>query len=254
MRRPLLIVLTTLMMLVVGCDDDPPSSALSDTASPGIARSPIAPDPNAPDPTAPGRANPAGNIDQPNDRSAPWRRVNELLASGASPNSVDSLGIPLLHTATLEQANDAVELLLERGADPNLPDAQLGWTALHWSASVGDVECVRLLLDKGAKVDTADQHGRTVAHVAAGNVNPDVLQVLLQHGASLAARDHHGATPLHAAIRAGQTSVVAWLLNHGAPIDARDAAGRTPFDLAELLDRGDLASLIRTAMKRQVAG
>lgn len=244
MSRSILLMLAASLACCIGCDEDKPAPTQADT-SPATRQ-------DGPPATPAAAATDGTNDSVP--RSEEWRRINALLASGTSPNSTDALGIPLLHNAAMESATDAVELLIERGADPNLADAQIGWTALHWAASLGDVERTRVLLAKGAKPDVTDHRGRTPAHVAAENADPGVLDLLVQHGASLAARDRQGATPLHAAVRAGQPAVVVWLLNHGAPLDARDAAGRTPTDLADLLQREDLRALFDAAQKKRPGG
>lgn len=251
MSRPVIFFLATCLTCGVGCDDDEPTPTQAADA-PAVA------------PATPGDGNailgdgqrPAAT--SPSDagitRSSAWHRINDLLAAGTDPNSADPLGVPLLHDAILQSANDAVELLIARGADVNRADPHVGWTALHHAASLGDATLSRLLIANGARVDSVDQRGRTPAHVAAENADPDVLELLLQHGASLAATDHVGATPLHAAVRADQPATVAWLLNHGAPLDARDAAGRTPLDLANLLGRQSLRELFVAAGKKRGGG
>ena len=41
-----------------------------------------------------------------------------------------------------------------------------GWTALHWAASKGDVECIRTLIDYGADVNARDVANRTPLRIA----------------------------------------------------------------------------------------
>jgi ankyrin repeat protein len=52
--------------------------------------------------------------------------------------------------------------------DPNLinaPDAD-GRTALHWAASSGALDIVRLLIDKDAEVNKQDASGWTALHIS----------------------------------------------------------------------------------------
>ena len=68
-----------------------------------------------------------------------------------------------LGQATLFCHTDVVQLLLDRGADPNLVVGPSGLrrTSLHIAASKGHQVIVHLLLDKGANPNIADQVGWT---------------------------------------------------------------------------------------------
>jgi ankyrin repeat protein len=59
----------------------------------------------------------------------------------------------------------AVEELVAGGADLNEQDEN-GWTPLNWAAGRGDVEVVRLLLDKGAEVFKVGRDQRTPYMIA----------------------------------------------------------------------------------------
>jgi hypothetical protein len=48
---------------------------------------------------------------------------------------------------------EIVRLLLERGADPNKKDSFYGATPMSWASNKGNVEVARLLIEHGAKVD-----------------------------------------------------------------------------------------------------
>jgi len=49
-----------------------------------------------------------------------------------------------------------VQLLLEAGADPNLPDGESGWTALHRACYFGHLQILSLLLQAGGLLDAVD--------------------------------------------------------------------------------------------------
>lgn len=55
--------------------------------------------------------------------------------------------------------------LIESGADVNQQDEQ-GWTPLNWAAGRGDLEMVRLLIDKGADVLKVGRDQRTAYKIA----------------------------------------------------------------------------------------
>jgi len=65
---------------------------------------------------------------------------------------------PLIVAAS-EDNRDVLDLLLFRGADPDLKDTE-GRTAVMHAASNGHVDCVTRLIESGASVVTEDDHAR----------------------------------------------------------------------------------------------
>jgi ankyrin repeat protein len=59
----------------------------------------------------------------------------------------------------------SARLLLERGASPNIPDAQ-GWTAMHRAASRGNAKMFQALIQAGGDVNRPDAVGLTPRAVA----------------------------------------------------------------------------------------
>jgi hypothetical protein len=153
-----------------------------------------------------------------------------------------------------------VKFLLDRGADPNNPDAMersvlstaargTSWSPLHAAAECGDSVVVDLLLDRGVKVDLTGVHDG-VAKVTALHVARDdwVAQRLISAGASVFAVDSNGQTPLFWAVkrwlavpdghylfqesyRENFLSAIEANLQNGAPVNLRDKRGKTPLDL-----------------------
>jgi ankyrin repeat protein len=126
--------------------------------------------------------------------------------------------------------------LIERGADPNLPDPQ-GWTPLIWSTIasrwVGNkiIPLVRALLDAGADVNLADTDGRTPLMWAADR-GVTFVTLLLKRGADVHARttmeDNSGRTAL---MFAKGIPVLKLLLAAGADPKAVDDDGQHAWEL-----------------------
>lgn len=92
--------------------------------------------------------------------------VRAILAQGADPNALGGWGRAALHLAAKAGFVETVRVLLEAGADPNLPDLLNGETPLFHAfkagKSVDPAAVAHALLDAGADPEIADQQGRTV--------------------------------------------------------------------------------------------
>lgn len=108
-------------------------------------------------------------------------------AVGAQRSAINGRGAggstPLMWAA-LDGDEPSVRLLLERGADPNAAN-DAGATALMWA--IPDVGKVRRLLDQGANPNARSRDGRTPLRIAAGiRGTRDLVALLLDRGAHLA--------------------------------------------------------------------
>jgi ankyrin repeat protein len=125
-----------------------------------------------------------------------------------------------------------------------------GWSALHLAAFFpDDLTCVRLLIDRGADVNSVSANDMAVTPLgsAAARSRGDVVRILLEAGAHPDRAQTGGYTPLHAAAAGGDDDIVGELLSHGADAGARTGDGRTPADLATEAGHADLAKRLRDA-------
>lgn len=120
------------------------------------------------------------------------RNVLELLKPNCNYTAATNEG-QLIHAIANAQI-DKVEQLLAAGANP---DAVVhGNTPLMLAAKLGNLELVKMLLDKGASVDNnaLNSERRTPLMVAITSNRADVVGFLLANGASVSRRDHKGLT------------------------------------------------------------
>ena len=137
-----------------------------------------------------------------------------------------------------------VESLVDSGADINAANAS-GQTPLHLAAANGDTGMVRVLLEDGAELDVPDSgEGLSALHVAAQCGHEQVVDLLVRYGADLEARTLHQQTPLHLAALHGQAGVAAQLLKYHVRLDSRNAEGMTALQLAEKYGRRNVVELI----------
>lgn len=124
-----------------------------------------------------------------------------------------------------------VRMLIEKGADVNSEDCY-GETPLTEAAAYGDAEAVEMLLHNGANVEGALSHRKTPLHRAAKCGHAKVVQILLQSGGDMEAADDARKVPLHLACEEDHPDVVDALLQYGANHEAVDSNGRTPLHSA----------------------
>ena len=100
--------------------------------------------------------------------------------------------------------------------------------AIHKAAAKNYVDCVRLLIERGANVDARNKYGNTPAHRACAQGCIDCVSLLIDNGADLNSKNDDGDTLLHYAVRNGREEVIKLLLERGADMDIKNNSDLTP--------------------------
>ena len=140
-------------------------------------------------------------------------RVDELLAGEPE--------LDVFEAAAVGRTDRLRELL---DADPGLANAwaQDGFQPLGLASFFGRVEAARLLVERGAEVNSASRNDFKVAplHSAVAEKDADtryeLATLLLEHGADPNARQQDDFTPLMAADQQGDARLRELLVEHGA--------------------------------------
>ena len=122
---------------------------------------------------------------------------------------------PLGHAAE-EGHLEVIKVLIDRGGDIDYNHGE----ALRRAAYNKQVEAVRELLHRKAKVNLENEWGQTTLHHTAYGGSTVIVSMLIDHGALI---NHHGGrdgNSLHAAIQAGHLHIIQILLDRGANINA----------------------------------
>ncbi len=182
--------------------------------------------------------------------------TEELVRHKADVNAHTKNGATALMFAARGDV-DSARILLDGGAnrDDAIPD--WGGTALIIASTMGKTDIVQVLLDKGADPNVHDKNGFTALHAAVrdSDYGEDLAQkvaavatvkVLLKHGADPNSRIHQekqtvralnevsfeGATPLALAAEVNNLDAVKALVEGGADPKIATAQGTTPLILS----------------------
>lgn len=175
-----------------------------------------------------------------------------LLEAGADPNTRDAqYGVPVLHAVTGQRSVLPIaRLLLDAGANPT--DGE----SIFHAAEHFHEDALELLLSRGADLNYVGDWGNTAPYfllrwwdvARMPNVRRG-LEWVLDHGANPNIRcANEQETCLHVAARRGQdVAIVRLLLDHGADVNARRGDGSTAWLLASRAGFDEIASLLEQA-------
>ncbi|KAL0985350.1 hypothetical protein UPYG_G00155810 [Umbra pygmaea] len=141
-------------------------------------------------------------------------------------NMADKYGGTALHAAALSGHVSTVKLLLERGAMVDSLDV-MKHTPLFRACEMGHRDLILTLIKGGARVDLVDVDGHTALHWAALGGNAEVCQMLMENGIGPNVQDHAGRTPLQCAAYGGYITCMAVLMENNADPNVQDKEGRT---------------------------
>lgn len=155
------------------------------------------------------------------------QRVQTLLLRGADTNAVHPQFGPAIVVAARERAWNVVrELAGIAGTRIDAPNAR-GETAAMLAALHGNLDIVRLLVEKGAEVN---RPGWTLLHYAAVSGSVDLLRYLIDLNAYIDAQSPNHTTPLMMAARHDRIDAARLLVEAGADPTPRNDAGRDAAD------------------------
>ena len=98
---------------------------------------------------------------------------------------------------------DISQKLIARDADVN----KTGWTPLHYAATHGHLEIIKLLLDNHAYIDAESPNGSTPLMMAAHYGTPEAVKLLLEAGADPLLKNQQGLSAIDFAQQAKRQDI-----------------------------------------------
>lgn len=177
--------------------------------------------------------------------------VRKLLQRGFDPNTVNPKGDPALMVALREPALQAASVLIENPETQVEVRTPQDESPLMLAALKGYTEICKQLIARDADVNKT---GWTPLHYAATGGHTDVLRLLLDNHAYIDAASPNRSTPLMMAARYGTDDAVKLLLDAGADPLLKNALGVTAIDFARQVERDAAVALIAAAVRKQAKG
>jgi ankyrin repeat protein len=116
----------------------------------------------------------------------------------------------MLFIASAQGMSDILQVVIDSGEDLNQIDyeGELNETALHLATINGNFDCVKLLVNAKANVNTFNKFGQTSLRQAIFNKRSDIALYLLSKGIEFSVPDFKDVTPLDLAKSNNLTDVV----------------------------------------------
>ncbi|WP_236585691.1 ankyrin repeat domain-containing protein [Fusobacterium canifelinum] len=167
----------------------------------------------------------------------------------------------LLHMAAQYADSLAIEILLNRGMDPNM-EGEGSRKPLHYLAEgtkhINDgkerAKCAELLLDAKASVLRKDSIGRTAVVIAAQNGYHEILKVFIDRNLKLTLTDSSGNNALHMACQYFSDydkddedryfKTIKYLLDAGLDPNEKNNNDKTAIDIAKKINNKNLIALL----------
>jgi ankyrin repeat protein len=184
------------------------------------------------------------------ERDDAWQ-VQTLLDRGLDPNIVSPQGQYALVLALRKPAPAVARVLISHPATRVELRSDKDESPLMLAAIKGQLDLCRRLIARNADVN---KPGWTPLHYAATNGDPELVKLLLANYAYIDAESPNGSTPLMMAALYGSIEAVRTLLDAGADPTVRNALGLSALDFAQRGNKLEAVESIAASIRNRKSG
>ncbi|WP_298926843.1 ankyrin repeat domain-containing protein [uncultured Ramlibacter sp.] len=172
--------------------------------------------------------------------------ITALLRRGFDPNTPGPQGVVGLILAVREPSLKAADALLDWPKTNPEPRSAEDESPLMLAALRGHTALAKKLIARGADVNKT---GWAPLHYAATSGHLEIMRMLLENHAYIDAESPNGTTPLMMAAHYGTPAAVKLLLDGGADAGLKNQIGLTAIDFAHRANRAESAELIASSVR-----
>jgi ankyrin repeat protein len=175
-----------------------------------------------------------------------------FLDTGHDPNKTNAVGRTALYEASRLGDNDAVDLLLNKKANPNIKSKDVLDTALKASLVNEQPEIAIKLLDAGADPNEIGPYGFTALMVAVHFGDLKLIEKLFEKNVNLDTKNEGSQTALMIAAEEGKADILKKLLEKNPDTKITDLQGHDVLYIADDSGHPDCAALLKEYQKKML--
>lgn len=123
------------------------------------------------------------------------------------------------------------------------------YTPLMWAIQNNNVSVAKLLIDKGADINTTTPSGSSALLMATPRHLLDIAKLLIEKGANIEQQNDKGYTPIITSVLTANPVLAKLLIEKGADRTKRDKQGKTAIDYAKTEEFRNLLNSIEPAIQ-----
>ncbi|XP_066524800.1 ankyrin repeat domain-containing protein 66 [Hoplias malabaricus] len=123
-------------------------------------------------------------------------------------------------------------------------------TELHQAVAAGDYDLVQEIVKRSKcnpNQKDIEWNNKTPLHWAATRGQTEIVRILIENGARSCLRTNNGWTPAHYAAESGKLQVLRFLHSVHAPIDLEDCSRDRPIRIAEIYGHKECVKFLKKA-------
>lgn len=172
--------------------------------------------------------------------------VELLLDRGVDPNFRGPAQVTAIHSAAYRGSRPVIELLLARGADVDVRETHYNGYPWGWAAVAGHADIQRLVLSRSRTLDIFQAcHFDVGVQRVREMLDRDPSLIHARQGDPPSCGRHRGGAALHEAVDWWKPDIAALLIERGADVNARTEEGLTPLAIAIEKQNAEAIALLR---------